>query len=176
MLRDWIKFSHLALCNGSSGQVARTRYPHHLCVFVSESQCMNVGVGGRESHACMWETGRYVGADACSCGKREKRHWYGILSFPVITLEGSIASFPQRLDNEPSLEWWNAATCFLPLCPADPSSQSVWNAYIGSDSAGTQLLLLSHEVHETFEPNFHPGCKSVPANWRAGGRIPCYKS
>lgn len=131
--------------------------------------CTKLGMGGRESHACMWRPGRYEGADVCSCGKREKRHWYEILSFLVITLEGSIASFPQKLDNEPSLERWNAATCPLCLCLADPGSQSVWNAYIGSDSAGTQLLLLSHEVHETFVPNFRCGCKSVPANGRAGG-------
>lgn len=35
---------------------------------------MNVKVGGREPHACMPKTGRYKGADVCSCGKREKRH------------------------------------------------------------------------------------------------------
>lgn len=174
MLRVWIQFSRLALCKRPSGQDQEPSA--FVCVFVSESLCMNVGEGGRESYAFMQGTGRYEGADVCSCGKCEKHHWYGILSFLVITLEGSIASFPQRLDNEPSLEWWNAATCSLPLCPADPGSQSVWNAYIGSDSAGTQLLLLSHDVHETFEPNFHPGCKSVPASGRAGEQIPCYKS
>lgn len=67
---------------------------------------------GRRKRVLAWEVISYNRTQICTYSahdrrkrkkKNEQSRWYGILSFLVIALEGSIQSFPQHRDNVPSL-------------------------------------------------------------------------